>query len=166
MGRSLCSFQLFPVLICIRCSSPHRCSVSYDGLRWNGSIPMHLSMIFLKHFSQILLMVGSMLIGRYALGRLVSLSVLLWPSSSSLGSFLIRWCRWTPLSRARSCDSLSASRSRPARHRLLQPFWCPFFRQHRRHRLRRWRRWGWCLLLFGLCLFAALVMGGSVSHGE
>ena len=41
-------------------------------LRWNGSVPMHLSMIFLKHFSQILLMAGSMLIGRYALGRLGS----------------------------------------------------------------------------------------------
>ena len=41
-------------------------------LRWNGSAPMHLSRIFLKHFSQILFMTGSMLIGRYALGRLGS----------------------------------------------------------------------------------------------
>ena len=65
---------------------------------------MHLSMIFLKHFSQILLMAGSMLIGRYAFGRLGSFPGFL--SSITLAAF-------------HSCSTLSPGKAG------LCPFWSP-----------------------------------------
>ena len=81
-------------------------------------------------------MAGSMLIGRYALGR---------PGSSP--GFLSSITLTVFQQSGSSLLPAPASSSPGVFHRLLQPSWCSFFRRHRRHRLRWWRRWGRYLLL-------------------
>ena len=86
-------------------------------LRWNESIPMHLSMIFLKHFSQILLMVGTMLIGRYALGRLGSFPGFLSSiSASSTGRPCNKGRSVSPLNTA--CRATRTTKRIPILHEL------------------------------------------------